>query len=151
MKHADDHTSVHIWVEELNSMSDSPVVLYKPQGSAPSDTLTNLAASDFVLGVQTSTQRTFMTQFGNNKMVCLDSTHGTNQYGFNLITVMVIDDFGEGIPVAFLISNREDEVVLQAFFASLVARLPRDVRFAASHVMTDDAGQYYSAWSTVFG
>jgi hypothetical protein len=49
-----------------------------------------------------------MLEFGNGNIVCLDSTHGTNQYGFNLVTMMVVDDFGEGTPVAFMISSKED-------------------------------------------
>ena len=27
--------------------------------------------------------------------VCTDATHGTNMYDFNLITVLVVDEFGE--------------------------------------------------------
>ena len=29
--------------------------------------------------------------------VCMDSTHGTNVYSFNLITILVLDEFREGI------------------------------------------------------
>jgi len=151
MKHADDHTSVDIWVQAMNEMSDSPVTLYKPQGRSPDDSLRDLSTADFALGLQTCTQRTFMQDFGTNRMVCLDSTHGTNQYCFNVVTMMVIDDFGEGIPGAFLISNIEDETVLKYFFSSLSAKLPDGVHFTASHIMTDDASQYYSAWRSVFG
>ena len=32
---------------------------------------------------------------------------------------MVIDDFGEGIPVAWLISNHEDGNVISEFFGAL--------------------------------
>ena len=28
--------------------------------------------------------------------ICMDATHGTNAYDFNLITAVVIDEFGEG-------------------------------------------------------
>jgi len=37
--------------------------------------------------------------------ICVDSTHGTNVYDFKLITILVIDEFGEGIPVAWMISK----------------------------------------------
>ena len=33
--------------------------------------------------------------FGAN-VICIDSTHGTNAYNFKLVTMMVVDDFGEG-------------------------------------------------------
>lgn len=151
-KNPDDHMSVDIWVDELNSMgTDSPVILYKQQGAAPTDETGGMAACDFILCLQTIMQRQFMLQFGNGNMLCLDSTHGTNQYDFNLVTMMVVDDFGEGSPVAFMICNREDEVALTAFFKAIKARLPSNVPFRASHVISDDAGQYYRAWCAVFG
>ena len=37
-----------------------------------------------------------MKQYGNN-VICMDATHGTNMYDFQLITVLVIDSLGEGI------------------------------------------------------
>ena len=151
MKAADDHTSVDAWVEQLNEMGeDSPVLIYKPQGAQPTEETPGLSASDFILALQTVTQRQLMMKFGNGNVVCLDSTHGTNQYDFNLVTVMVVDDFGEGSPVAFLICNREDEPALGTFFTAVKQHLP-DAEYRASHVMTDDAGQYYNAWVAVFG
>lgn len=129
----------------------SPVLLYKRQGEQPESCSTGLATDDFVLGLQTTTQRQFMLEFGADSVVCLDNTHGTNQYGFNLITLLVVDDFGESNPVAFMISAKEDESVLVAFFGSIKARLPAASTFRASHVMTDDASQYHSAWVSVFG
>jgi hypothetical protein len=151
-KHVDDHNSVDIWVEELRGMGDAnPVLLYKRQGQEPDAVLPGLSASDFVLCIQTITQRQFMLQFGAGSVVCLDSTHGTNQYDFNLVTAMVVDDFGQGNPVAFMISTKEDESVLTAFFKAIKERLPADVSFSASHIMTDDASQYHNAWVAVFG
>ena len=46
-----------------------------------------------------SLQITMLKKFGEH-LICIDSTHGTNGYDFNLITVMVVDEFGEGFPVA---------------------------------------------------
>jgi len=151
-KDVNDHTSVDAWVEELNAMNeDSPVLLYKGQGNEPPDNIPYLTRSDFLLCMQTVTQRRFMLEFGYGNIVCLDSTHSTTQYKFLLVTVMVVDDFGEGNPVAFMISNREDEAALTAFFQSIKSRLPPAESYHASHVMTDDASQYYNAWIAVFG
>ena len=66
-----------------------------------------------------------MLQFGTDRMVCLGSTHGTNQYQFNLVTLIVIDD-REGLPVAFMLSNREDELVLREFFSTVKRCLTSD-------------------------
>jgi len=50
-----------------------------------------------------------------------------------------------------MICNCEDKVALAAFFQSIKDRLAPDCLYCASHVMTDDASQYYNAWTSVFG
>ena len=42
----------------------------------------------------------------------MDGTHGTNGYDFLPISVLVINEFGEGFPVARCLSNRQDQFLL---------------------------------------
>ena len=63
-----------------------------------------LDKEDFALGIMTVFQSEMLKKFGNN-IVCMDATHGTTSHDFNLITVLVIDEFKEGIPVSWLICN----------------------------------------------
>ena len=49
----------------------------------------------------------------------MDATHGTNGYDFVLISVLVIDEFDEGFPVAWCLSNRQDQFLLINFFNRL--------------------------------
>ena len=35
-----------------------------------------------------------------------------NHYDFNLLTLLVVDEYGEGILVGWMISNREDMLVI---------------------------------------
>jgi len=51
--------------------------------------------------------------------ICMDATHGTNMYDFKLITLLVLDKFGEGIPVACAITNGEDATMLVEFLAAI--------------------------------
>ena len=37
----------------------------------------------------------------------------------NLVTVVIIDEYGKGIPVAWMISNREDAIMLSKFFTAI--------------------------------
>ncbi len=74
---------------------ESPVLLHKQQGQKMVD-----GKRDFVLAIQTSQQADI--KFGH------DATHGANGYDFSLITLIVVDDFGEGYPVAWCLSNRTD-------------------------------------------
>ena len=53
----------------------------------------------------------------------MDSTHGTNAYQFLLISVMVLDDYGEGIPVAWALSNQEDTGTLIQYLTAVKERV----------------------------
>ena len=61
--------------------------------------------------IQTEFIKDMLQKFGGS-IVCMDSTHGTNAYQFLLISVMVLHDCGEGIPVAWAINNKEDTLLL---------------------------------------
>ena len=102
-KHKNDQTSVSLWVQEAMAQEYNPVLIYKPQGSenAIVGNVDDMAKENFLLAVQTEFQRDAMKKFANGKAVCMDATLGTNVYDFLLITVMVIDTFGEGITVGW--------------------------------------------------
>ena len=104
MKHSNDLSSVLAWVEEMKSLEYNPLLLFKQQGEEQSQATDNIGNRDFLLVIQMEFQRDMLRQFGKST-VCIDSTHGTNQYDFKLITLLVVDDYNEGIPVAWAISN----------------------------------------------
>lgn len=81
-------------------------------------------------------------------MICVDGTHGTNGYDFTLITVMIVDEYGEGFPVAWCLSNREDQLLLLNFFDALKKRVGI---VSPTWFMSDLAEQFYNAWVGVFG
>ena len=108
---------------------------FKPQGVCTS----TIPKDDFVLVVQTEFQCEMLKKYGSNA-VCVDSTHGTNSYYFNLTTILVVDEYGEGVPVGWLISNKEDKPMLVEFVTAVKNRVGQNVSF-----MTDDAEQSYSA------
>ena len=145
-RHKDDATSVNLWVEEMKGTEDNPVLLYKPQGSAEQG-CDNLLLEDFLLVLQTPLQQDMLKKFSQDRVVCVDGTHGTNGYNFVLITLLVVDEYGEGFPVGWCISNREDQAVLGHFFKAIKGRVGN---ISARWFMSDLAEQYYSAWSATF-
>ena len=100
---------------------------------------------DFTLVIQTPHQKQLLKTFGST-IVCMDDTHGTNSYHFSLITLLVVDEFGEGCPVVWCLSNRTD---LYAIIDFLMAVRNNVGNITPQWVMTDDVGQYYNAW--IFG
>ena len=147
MRHSNDLTSVCAWVEELKSLPYNPILLFKPQGEPQPEYMDIIGNNDFILAIQTEFQRDMLCLYGN-MCVCMDATHGTNMYDFNLITLLVIDEFGEGISVAWAIANREDVTLLVEFLKVIEKRTgPLQLHW----FMSDDAQQYFNAWKGVFG
>ncbi len=73
----------------------------------------------------------------------VDSTHGTNGYDFKLISIVVVDQFGEGFLVAWCFSNWEDKILLMNFFSHLKHQIGN---VKPQWLMSDDTEQFYSAW-----
>ena len=75
----------------------------------------------FSIGNPDRVPEEMFNKYGSN-LICIDATHGTTAYYFQLITVLTIDDFNEGIPVAWMISNKELTDSVRVFFQSLRER-----------------------------
>lgn len=85
-----------------------------------------------------------LAKFGST-VVCMDSTHGTNVYDFFLITILVLDEFGEGVPVCWFISNREDSAALRQGLFKLKDRCG-DIN--TNTFMSDDAATMHGEESS---
>ena len=103
-KDQDDASSVLYWVAEMEREEHNPVLCFKSQGESSDHA--GVEKNDFLLGIQTEFQQVMFVKYAQ-KLVCVDATHGTNSYNFHPVTALVIDDYDEGIPVAWLISNKE--------------------------------------------
>ena len=120
-------------------MPYNPIILFKAQGTEQSDDINNLAKEDFLLVIQTEYQKDAMKHYGN-KAILMDATHGTTQYDFLLISILVIDGYGEGQPVAWAISNREDATLLVQFLKAVHTKVG-DIQPA--YFMSDCAEQSF--------
>ena len=139
MRHKNDLISVMSWVQEMSSLDYNPVLDFQPQGVGS-------CTDDFLIVIQTLFQRDLLKLFGSNA-VCIDSTHGTTAYDFNLTSILIIDEYGEGVPVGWMIANREDKQTLVTFCRAIQKRTGN---VNPQWFMTDDAEQYYNAWKEVF-
>ncbi|XP_052130176.1 uncharacterized protein LOC113209508 [Frankliniella occidentalis] len=139
--HKNDAKAVYLMVTQLLE-NDDCVLLYKPYGCkvvhGPPE-IDNLPDSEklFMFAFQTERQRQLMNRHCS-KIVIVDETHGTNQYNYNLLTAMVVDDNRRGWPIAHLITSKvkNDGDTLQFFFSCLKSRLDNDVKISC--VITDD-------------
>ena len=70
-------------------------------------------------------------------------------YDFNLVTVLVVDDHGEGVPVAWALTNRVDAAMLGEFLKPLKERIGTSIKPVI--FMSDMAERFYTVWVGVFG
>ena len=145
-KHTNDLISVSCIVEEMQTLEYNPILLFKQQGEEPNEYCKELEVHDFILVIQTEFQRDMLSGYSENG-VCIDATYKVNDYNFNLITLLVLDSFQEGIPVTWAISNREDKTVLLYILQSLKKR---NGIIKPRWFMSDMAPQFFNAWKDIF-
>ena len=115
-------------------------MFYKLQGQAYTDEGDlNLTSDDFVVILQTPFQKTLAEKFAHNG-VCCDATHGTTAYDFKLTSLLVIDEFGEGVPIA------QDFTHVCVFFKMIRRNCGQ---LSPKWFMTDIAPQFYNAWVAI--
>ena len=93
-RHSEDATSVDRIARELAQEDPSPVLFYKPQNSKNAEH-PRLQEESFLFILMTEFQAQLFEEFGS-KLVCVDSTHKTNEYKFKLITLLVVDECHKG-------------------------------------------------------
>jgi hypothetical protein len=70
-------------------------------------------------------------------------------YDFPLSTILVVDEFGGGLPICYMLSTREDQILNHVFFSELRDALP--IVISPRVFMSDDASAAYNAFCGVFG
>ncbi|KAI5705056.1 uncharacterized protein LOC113467711 [Diaphorina citri] len=141
VRHSDDSTSVESWIEEMKTKDDQCVVYYKTQGKIDVNNPA-LGKEDFVLIIMNNAQTKILQQYGQD-CICLDSTHGTNQYDFQLTTVLVLDEHRQGFPCAFIVSNKIDTPTLSTCFTQI---RNRSGLIHCNVFMSDMAPALYNSW-----
>jgi hypothetical protein len=101
----------------------------------------------FLAIVQTPSQREWARQFGV-PVLFLDSTHGTNVYGFFLTTAVIFAPQGHGIPLGFMVCSRETEACFTMFLRMLKKCTPTS--FGRTVFMTDKCQAEINSIKTVF-
>ena len=120
-RHPNDQCSVKAQVQEWSSSESNPILFTKFQGvEAPEGY--SLTKDDFLIVIQTPFQKIMAQKFAH-KGICVDSTHGTTGYDFLLTSVVVLDEFVEGVPIGWLLSNHEYFTHMCIFFYNAEEKL----------------------------
>ena len=108
-----------------------------------------MSNNNFALCIQTSIQATILQKFGHQEILCIDYTHVTNSYDFTLVTIAFVDYFGDGYPVVWCLSNRDDQFVLEHFLSK--SRREQYLKHQCGSCRMTLTMQFYNAWRSVFG
>ncbi len=94
------------------------VIFYQPLGKD----------QDLIIVLQTELMREDLKNHGSN-IVFFDATHCVNQYSFPLFTLLVRDDHGHGLPVAYIIiTSSETQETLKLALQKLRPVFPKPPR-----------------------
>jgi len=98
-----------------------------------------------MLVIQTTHMRKLMELYG--RTVFLDSTFGTNYYGYSLFLVMVVDNSGQGQPVAVVVLGQESIASIKAALEVLKKWNPT---WQPAYFMTDKSDRERGAIKLAF-
>ncbi|KAK3886174.1 hypothetical protein Pcinc_009675 [Petrolisthes cinctipes] len=143
-RHPEDSISVRFIVQELKEANE--LLFFKDQGVIDSEN-PNIDKKELALGFMKQGQECwFLNHLTNTEtlQVCMDSTHCISQYaGYQLTTLMIVNDCNHGFPVAFLISSTINEEIVKAFLVKLKERVGP---LNANTFMSDDDPIFRNAW-----
>jgi len=129
-----DFYSVKMWTEAC----PENVFMWHEQ-----DNVTDL---QFLLGIQTDWQKKMMMKFGHGRAVSMDATHGTNILNYLLWSLLVFDDWNNGISVAWVLASRSTEEDLAMWLEPLRRHIEKDMpNFLPLCFMADDAVEIRNA------
>ncbi|KAJ8913351.1 hypothetical protein NQ315_008741, partial [Exocentrus adspersus] len=146
-RHSNDFVAISIKVNEWNSNGKNYAFLFKQMG----ETHPVLKSSDFAVAFMNGVMERRFREFG--RIVCIDGTHGLSKYkGWELTTLLVKDETKAGFPVAFMVSNRKDQIMQEVFLGALKKRMDNvEGKVLTEYIMSDDDIKYHNAWIKTMG
>jgi len=96
----------------------------------------------FTIGIQTPWQKATFLKYGRNGCISMDVTFGTNDLMYHLFTLVVFDEWHNGIPIAWVITSRQKEDDIYDWLWALKLSINNeDLDWKPSCFIVDDAIQ----------
>ncbi|KAK6057936.1 zinc finger, C2H2 type [Cooperia oncophora] len=102
--------------------------------------------TNFRLVIITPEQVEILRRF-SAKGISIDDTHCTTRYDLKLATLMTVDDYGRGVPSAFLLSSKMDKN--ECVFLSEEVKKVYEA-FSPKFFLSDDTMSFWNAYKAVF-
>lgn len=110
------------------------------------DTVEDL--KDAVIIIADEFQLKCLKKYGSDK-ICMDSTFGCNGYGLKTTAIVVVNEFGQGMPVVYIISNKLTTEMWKFCLSKIKEAVGEAI--VPETFMSDNDPTYYNAWVDVMG
>lgn len=137
----EDDMTAETLLNECKEMAHNPIVMNKQKG----ETHAVLDTNDTMIIIMNDVQIEIMKKFASDK-ICIDSSTNSRKGNFQLIAVLVIDEFGEEFPCCFCVCNRINETTLSILF-DVIKTYTGPI--STNIFMSDDNRCYFEAWEKV--
>lgn len=141
------------WISNIMASDNGPVLYFKEEGTL------NCKDHDITLILLTKGQIEVLKKYSINGVFYISTfiTKSKNVPYYqnfyirptlmNVITLMLLDDLNEAVPVSFMLTHDLNSKKFKIFFESLKKRVPQ---MSASAVFTDDKNEIFETWCSVF-
>ena len=151
-RHSNDAIAVSSLVAAANARAkkysyDIPFHLFKTDTQAvPAKYKDFIAKDEWAICLATHRMRDLYEKYGETIMV--DSTHNTTAYKYQLLTLMVMDHGGHGLPICHFVYKSECTGAYKAMFTILKDLDPEVI---PKHLMTDCNVSAFNAFCSIYG
>lgn len=104
-----------------------------------------LNVNDFITILMDRSQAENLQRYGS-KAVAFDSTCGANSFDFIVYALLVIDVHCEVVPVAYLLTNRNDRLIIDIFVRCIRDRVGI---IKSKTLMSDMRNEYLDSWTSL--
>lgn len=107
--------SVRMLVENfaIQESRRSSIIFFKEKGQLCQ--LGYFTVDDFVICTMSEFQEYMLSLFGIKK-ICINSMHGLNEYKYELFSIIIVNEYGNGIPCCFFFANRSYSILFSIYF-----------------------------------
>lgn len=136
-----DETNVAELLNECKKNGKNPFLIFKK--SNEQHDLLNI--DDVFAIIMTEAQKEVLVKC-SDEQICIDCISDI-KYDYQLVTIEVIDEFGEVFPCAFCITSCINDFTMSLFFNLVKNEIGR--RIETKLFLSDDNPSYYNAWRSV--
>ncbi len=122
-------------------------VYYKRENEPPDEKFPFLEDRDIVVIFMSPSQELLLQKHGSN-VITMDRTRNKDSSLFIMHTMLVLDYDGDGIPVAFTITNRDDAAVIDVFLTCIKEKVGP---LEPNTLMTDTQETHLDSWKSIMG